>query len=48
MATAKKTNVNRMTMISGRAKEIRAKKPSMKWTDCISEASKQLKSQKKL
>lgn len=37
-----------MTLISTRAKEIRAKKPTMKWTDCIKNASKELRSEGKL
>lgn len=44
----KKAGVNRMTMISSRAKEIRLAKPSMKWTDAISAASKALKKEGKL
>jgi hypothetical protein len=47
-AEVKKAGVNRMTMISSRAKEIRLAKPSMKWTDAISAASKVLKKEGKL
>jgi hypothetical protein len=39
----KKVVVNRMKLISTRAKEIRSKKPSMKWTAAISKASAELK-----
>jgi hypothetical protein len=47
-AATKKSNTNRMVMISSLAKEIRAKKPTMKWTDAISKASNQLKKEGKL
>jgi hypothetical protein len=43
MAKKAAAKVGMMTQISSLAKEIRAKKPSMKWTDAIKEASKQLK-----
>ena len=47
-AAAKKAGTSRMTMISSLAKEIRAKSPSKKWTDCIKAASAQLKKEGKM
>lgn len=47
-SATKKANTNRMSMISSRAKEIRAKKPTMKWTDAIAKASTELKKEGKL
>lgn len=44
----KKSNTSRMTMISSRAKQIRAKNPKKKWTDCIKAASNELKKEGKL
>ncbi len=47
-SAAKKSNTNRMVLISGRAKEIRSKKPSMEWTTAISKATKELQKEGKV
>lgn len=47
-AAAKKANVNRMVLISKRAKEIREKKPKLDWTKCIKQASKELQKEGKI
>lgn len=47
-SSAKKANTNRMSMISSRAKQIQAKNPKKKWTDCIKAASNELKKEGKL
>lgn len=44
---AKVGNVNRMKEISSLAKKIREKNPTKKWTDCISQASKEISAAKK-
>lgn len=46
--SSKKAGTSRMVMISSRAKQIQAKNPKKKWTDCISAASKELKKEGKL
>jgi len=47
-SSAKKANKNRMSMISSRAKQIQAKNPKKKWTDCIKAASNELKKEGKI
>lgn len=46
--SVKKTNTNRMTIISTRAKEIREKSPKKDWTDCVKAAAKALKKEGKI